>query len=63
MNKLFDQDNCFLNMQDRILAQRGKSAWAKDYYCPAPCDGLVAAGGGTQVCLLQHTHVAASLAF
>lgn len=34
----------FLNMQDRLLAQRGKSAWAKDYYMPAPCDGLVATG-------------------
>lgn len=34
----------FLNMQDRLLAQRGKSAWSKDYYMPAPCDGLVAVG-------------------
>jgi hypothetical protein len=39
----------FLNMQDRLLAQRGKSAWSKDYYMPAPCDGLVATGGQGQV--------------
>jgi hypothetical protein len=37
----------FLNMQDRLLAQRGKSAWVKDYYMPAPCDGLVAVGEAT----------------
>jgi hypothetical protein len=37
----------FLNMQDRLLAQRGKSAWSKDYYMPAPCDGLVAVGEAT----------------
>jgi hypothetical protein len=35
----------FLNMQDRQLALRGKSSWVQDYYMPAPCDGLVIAGG------------------
>uniref|UniRef100_A0A383VN49 Rieske domain-containing protein n=1 Tax=Tetradesmus obliquus TaxID=3088 RepID=A0A383VN49_TETOB len=44
MNKLFDQDSVFLNMQDRQLALRGKASWVQDYYMPAPCDGLVIAG-------------------
>ncbi|KAF6264884.1 hypothetical protein COO60DRAFT_1698021 [Scenedesmus sp. NREL 46B-D3] len=44
MNKLFDQDSVFLNMQDRQLALRGKSSWVQDYYMPAPCDSLVVAG-------------------
>ncbi|GAX79139.1 hypothetical protein CEUSTIGMA_g6579.t1 [Chlamydomonas eustigma] len=42
MNKLFDQDGAFLNMQDRALGQRGRSSWMKEYYMPAASDGLVA---------------------
>lgn len=38
----------FLNMQDRQLALRGKSSWVQDYYMPAPCDGLVIAGGDSK---------------
>eukprot|EP00878_Enallax_costatus_P020758 GHUV01021951.1.p1 GENE.GHUV01021951.1~~GHUV01021951.1.p1 ORF type:complete len:210 (+),score=52.53 GHUV01021951.1:1892-2521(+) len=44
MNKLFDQDSLFLNMQDRQLALRGKSSWTRDYYMPTQADGLVIVG-------------------
>jgi hypothetical protein len=34
----------FLNMQDRLLSQRGRGAWAQAYYMPTPSDSAVVTG-------------------
>ncbi|KAF6253987.1 hypothetical protein COO60DRAFT_1703552 [Scenedesmus sp. NREL 46B-D3] len=43
-NKLFDQDNAFLHLQDAELARRGRQGWAKEYYSPVSCDSAIIAG-------------------
>ncbi|KAF6251152.1 hypothetical protein COO60DRAFT_1705010 [Scenedesmus sp. NREL 46B-D3] len=42
-NQLFDMDNVFLNMQDRLLSLRGRDAWGQAYYMPTPSDSAVIA--------------------
>eukprot|EP00775_Hariotina_reticulata_P006663 gene6663-6887_t len=43
-NKLFDMDNVFISMQDRLLARQGTTTWVRSYYMPTPSDGAVIAG-------------------
>lgn len=42
-NRLFDQDNMFLAIQDRELALRGRGNWAREYYMPVSCDSAIIA--------------------
>jgi hypothetical protein len=45
----------FLNMQDRLLSQKGRSTWSQAYYMPTPSDSAVIAGTRCLVCCTLQT--------